>query len=303
MGPRKARAVSPGRKWSRRAGRGPGQKRQGRGRKAGGLLAGSCAARASGGILTHPVMASRAVGAVPAGRPTGGYGGRLRGAWWPRFGPFAEYPRGLRPRGAAIAGRLPSVPQECDLDGSQHGRDGVRRRRPWEPWRPGPPAGLGPRSCWYFSGGPCAWWTRWPEAPWEGGGAREPSLRAWTQARAGQAPGARIPVRRCALTGRGAGQRVSCRGAGGEVASYTRSSHLSAASQWVSDAARARVLGPAPSEGPCLASRTVSEGNVRWARGRALQEPCLGRARPVGAPGGGDVPCRPLPAHVDRAAE
>lgn len=135
------------------------------------------------------------------------------------------------------------------------------------------------------------------------GGRSRPVLASLDPGRAGQAPGARIPGRRCALAGRGAGQRVSWRGAGGEVASLARSSHLSAASQWVSDACRAGVLGPAPSEGPCPASRTVSDINVRWAGGRALQDPCLGRARPVGTQGVGDMPRRPQAAHLDRAAE
>lgn len=87
------------------------------------------------------------------------------------------------------------------------------------------------------------------------------------------------------------------------MASFSRCSRLSAVPQCVNDVARVRVLCPALGEGACLASPTVSDGNVRCARGRAFQDPCLGGARPVGAQGGGDKPCRPQLAHVDRPAQ
>ena len=274
-------------------------------------MAGTCVARASGRILTGPGMASRVVGVVPdSTRP------RWAARWWPRgpasgcpgaaFRSLSGAPRGLRPRGAANGGRPPRVPQECDCDEPQHGRDGVRRRRPRAPWgacRPAPGPGPRARGAVGISQGVPG--TGGPDAPRPSGrgNAGDLSLLACAPGRAGQGPGARMPVRRRALAGRGAGQRASCRGAGGEVASFPRRSRLAAATQWVSDAAGARVLVPAPSEGPCLAWRMASARKVRWAVGRAFPDPCLGRARPVGAQGAGDLPGRPEAAHVDRAAE
>lgn len=224
--------------------------------------------------------------------------GLARGSSGPRFGPLAEWARGLRPRGAAICGRLPGTPRSAVAmnpstagtlsAGASHGSRGglAPHRQAWER------AAVGicervPETC-------------APDAPLPSGmgNARELSSLACALGRMGQAARSTVPSPALWPGRTWSWAKVSCRGAGGEVASFPCSSRLPVASQRVSDAARARVLGPTPSEGPCLASRLVPDGNVHWACGRAFQDPCLGGARHVGAQGGRDLPSRREPAHV-----
>lgn len=287
------------------------QNRLGRGRKAGGLLAGAARSEPLAVICHTPsclwgLWGPCPTSPAPRGRPPGGSGDWLRGASGPRFGPLAGSPRGLRPRGASISGRLPRDPQECDCDGAQHGRDAVRRRKPREPWRAcSPPPGPGMRSCRYFSEGPRDLWARCPDAQWDGEPSR-PVLARLRPRQDGTSPASTDPSPALWPGRTWSWAKASGRGAGGEVASFPWSSRLSVASQRVSDAARARVLGPATSEGPCLASRMVSDGNVRWACGRAFQDPCLAGRGPweprVGRGGAGLAEPAGACARGDRAA-
>lgn len=179
--------------------------------------------------------------------------------------------------------------------GAGHGRLGglaVPRRAP----------GPGPRSCRYFSGCPWDWWTRCPEAQWEG--ERWRPVLASLRPRQGRARPGSTDASAAPCPGRtwsrAKGQRSWGWGRGGLLSSPLAPRR--------GDAVGERCRG---GQSPCscaergalpsVAHDVCRKGPLGW-------WPCVSRSLPWtsearGSPGCGGLAGRPEAAHVDRAAE